>query len=102
MNGEKAFVDIRKLELYCLNLDHPRGKHKARVFKSILGITMNDAAALRDEIIRKVKAIDFEEAGCDEFGSRFGAKFELHWHGKKAILCTGWIVRCHFAGKMHQ
>lgn len=28
-NAENAFVDIEKLRGYCLNLSHPRGKHKA-------------------------------------------------------------------------
>ena len=33
-NGSLAIVDIRKIRNYCLNLDHPSGKHKARVFAS--------------------------------------------------------------------
>lgn len=32
-NKTKAFVDIRKLEEYCLNHLHQRGKHKAKVLK---------------------------------------------------------------------
>ncbi|HXG48805.1 MAG TPA: hypothetical protein VNO52_14360, partial [Methylomirabilota bacterium] len=31
-NGERAIVDIQKLTAYCLNLQHTRGRHKARVF----------------------------------------------------------------------
>ena len=30
--GEAAIVDLAKLTGYCLNPEHPRGKHKARVF----------------------------------------------------------------------
>lgn len=33
-NAERAVVDVRKLRNYCLNAEHPRGQHKARVFKS--------------------------------------------------------------------
>jgi hypothetical protein len=33
-NAERAVVDVRKLREYCLNAEHPRGQHKARVFKS--------------------------------------------------------------------
>jgi hypothetical protein len=36
-NGEASIVEIEKLWDYCLNLDHPRGRHKARVFLSVLG-----------------------------------------------------------------
>ena len=30
--SEAAIVDLAKLTGYCLNPEHPRGKHKARVF----------------------------------------------------------------------
>ena len=42
-NGDKAVVEIEKLSQYCLNPLHPRGRHKARVFESALGITGEDA-----------------------------------------------------------
>ena len=45
--AENAEVDIRKLIEYCLNADHPEGKHKARVFAAALGMTVRDAEALR-------------------------------------------------------
>lgn len=38
-NAEYAIVDKDKIENYCLNLEHPRGKHKARVFIRTLGLT---------------------------------------------------------------
>ena len=31
-NAENAYVDLRKLADYCLDSEHERGKHKARVF----------------------------------------------------------------------
>ena len=34
-NGERAVIDIRKLQEYCLNSQHPRGRNKARVFASV-------------------------------------------------------------------
>jgi len=40
--GDAAVVDLRKLTEYCLNPDHPRGKHKARVFAT-LGFTLENA-----------------------------------------------------------
>jgi hypothetical protein len=30
--ADVAIVDVEKLTGYCLNPEHPRGKHKARVF----------------------------------------------------------------------
>ena len=37
-NCEKAFVDDLKLIAYCLDPEHKVGKHKARVFQSVLNI----------------------------------------------------------------
>ena len=45
-NAERAVVDVRKLRDYCLNSTHDQGKHKARLFESILGMTASDAEEL--------------------------------------------------------
>jgi hypothetical protein len=37
-NGDQAEISMQKLIGYCLNPEHPSGKHKARVFESALGI----------------------------------------------------------------
>jgi hypothetical protein len=34
-HADPAIVDIRKLEDYCLNDAHPRGRHKGRVFRAV-------------------------------------------------------------------
>jgi hypothetical protein len=36
-NSDKAIVPIEKLRDYSLNPSHSVGKHKARVFESVLG-----------------------------------------------------------------
>ncbi|MEM6611821.1 MAG: DUF6883 domain-containing protein [Cyanobacteria bacterium P01_C01_bin.72] len=38
-NGDRAVLGD-KLERYCLNLQHLRGKHKALLFQKRLGITI--------------------------------------------------------------
>ncbi|WP_442939170.1 DUF6883 domain-containing protein [Nostoc sp.] len=43
-------MSTQKLIGYCLNPEHPSGKHKARVFASILGITLENAEVLRELI----------------------------------------------------
>jgi hypothetical protein len=50
-NAEKAVVEVRKLRDYCLSPEHPRGKHKARVFASALGLTREDAGVLREALL---------------------------------------------------
>ena len=46
--SERALIDIGKLHGYCLNLAHPRGRHKARVFVASLGLSQAEAAILRE------------------------------------------------------
>jgi hypothetical protein len=45
-NGDRAIIPIEKLTGYCLNPHHAKGKHKARLFKAVLNLTIDDAAIL--------------------------------------------------------
>jgi hypothetical protein len=49
-NGDLAIVDLRKLQAYCSNSQHPRGRNKARVFAST-GIRESDAEELRTTLL---------------------------------------------------
>ena len=57
-NVENAFVDMAKLRDYALDPIHSKGKHKARVFASALGLTRNDAKWLRNELLRAARELD--------------------------------------------
>lgn len=50
-HAENAIVDIRKLRDYCLNPEHPEGKHKARLFVAALGMTEANAEPLHDALL---------------------------------------------------
>ena len=54
-NAENAFVDIEKILNYCLNQTHERGKHKARLFASVLGITAKDSEQLKQLFLMEAK-----------------------------------------------
>nr|WP_223860586.1 DUF6883 domain-containing protein [Spirosoma validum] len=49
--AEKAYIDDQKLVGYCLSETHITGKHKARVFKSALGLTAIDYLLLKETIL---------------------------------------------------
>jgi hypothetical protein len=74
-NGDRAEVSLQKLVGYCLNPEHSRGKHKARVFASVLGITANNAEVLQ-ELIQKA-AIEGEVV--QENTTDFGQQFKVDW-----------------------
>ena len=91
-NAENAVVDIRKLRDYCLSLEHDDGKHKARLFSSILGMTADNAEELRQILLQVVKTHEAQLGRQDEFGQRYILDFTLEWQNRSATLRSGWIV----------
>ena len=91
-NPHKAVVDIRKLQTYSLNLNHPVGGHKARVFKAALGLTVHQAAWLRE------RALEIAVTGKAAYGtpSIFGQTYVIDawidYKGRRALVRFSWIV----------
>ena len=92
-NYNSALVPLDKLVGYSLDLDHPSGKHKARVFASVLGLTRDDAAWLRDRILDAVLTAEAIEKEPTEFGRRYVVDFSLATEVGAAVVRTAWIVR---------
>jgi hypothetical protein len=74
-NGEQAEISMQKLIGYCLNPEHPSGRHKARVFASVLGITNENAEILRSLV--QTAAIEGEVVQQDT--TAFGQQFKVDW-----------------------
>jgi hypothetical protein len=91
-NAEKAVVDIRKLRGYCLNPEHDEGKHKARLFLSILGMTADNAEELRRILLEVVQSHEAQLGRQDEFGQRHTIDFKIEWQNRSATLRSGWII----------
>jgi hypothetical protein len=47
---------------YCLNSEHPRGKHKARVFATAFGFTAENANELRAALLAAAATADAHPA----------------------------------------
>ena len=91
-NSELAEVDIRKLRDYCLNLIHDEGKHKARLFESLLGLTASDAVELRNILLEVVQTHDAQLGRTDAYGQRYTLDFMLKWENRRATIRSGWII----------
>ncbi len=91
--GDAAIVDPGKLAGYCLNPEHPRGKHKARVFATALGFTAENADELRVALLKAATTADAQPAGSDRFGDRYVLEFEVRGPRGSGILKSTWIVR---------
>lgn len=92
-NGERANLGT-KLEDYSLNALHRDGKHKARVFQSVLGITLAGAGALRHAL--QQAAATSENAthrGHNGFGEVYEPRFPLTTGKGTAIVLSVWIIR---------
>ena len=92
-NAKEAIVDLEKLEGYCLNPDHPRGKHKARLFRNILYVGRLDAPELRDRILGAAQTEECERAVSDLYGARYVVDFEWRRGDRTARVRTCWIIR---------
>ncbi|MGD1703514.1 DUF6883 domain-containing protein [Dapis sp. BLCC M229] len=91
-NSKLAEVDVRKLRDYCLSPEHSGGKHKARLFESILGMTANDAEELRNILLKVVDIYDAQLGRTDGYGQRYTLDFMLEWNNKSATVRSGWII----------
>jgi hypothetical protein len=92
-NSGDAVVDVRKLRDYCLSPRHPRGRHKARVFVSALGLTANDAEELRAALLSAALSEEAVPAENDEYGERYMLDFEMETEAGIATVRSGWTVR---------
>jgi hypothetical protein len=91
-NAEQAIVDITKLRDYVLSDMHPRGRHKARVFLSALGLTAAAGDELQNLLLQAARTGDAVEGTSDEFGTRYTIDFEIVRSGKRARVRSSWIV----------
>jgi hypothetical protein len=90
-NGEYAFVDIRKLQAYCLNPQHSRGRNKARVFASV-GIEA-DAEELRAALLAAAGNAEARLGIANIYGQRYIVDFDLVRQGRTMRIRSTWIVR---------
>lgn len=89
----RADVAIEKLTEYCLNPHHPRGRHKARLFWSVLGLDFRHAIWLRDALIEAARAGEAKASERDRYGQRYVLDFEMVGPRGSAGIRSLWIVR---------
>ena len=92
-HADRAVLDIRKLEDYCLSPAHPRGRHKARVFREALGLNRSDAEWLRDVLLRGLHEIEADEFANNDLGLRWRVDMPVTRQGRRVMVRTIWIMR---------
>ena len=89
---ELAEINIAKLRDYCLSSTHPRGRHKARIFRAALGITEQDASWLHDKIKAALPAAEVTRQDEDEYGQRWQVDFLAKRQTKQTMVRTIWLI----------
>jgi hypothetical protein len=92
-NARRAVAEIEKLRDYCLSANHPRGRHKARVFATALDMTADDAEELRQAILSAVLVEEASSTERDDYGQRYTVDFSMTRHDKEAVIRSSWIIR---------
>lgn len=92
-NFDRAVIDMQKLTGYCLDPEHSDGQHKAYVFQSALGIGLENAEVLRDELLRAVKSYDAVPGKSNQHGQKYIIDFSMTRLEKQAVIRSAWIVR---------
>ncbi len=90
--GERAIIDLRKLRDYCLNPDSPRGRHKARVFASALGLSAEDAPKLQAKLREIARTGNATLGEVDLCGQRYTIDFQMVTEAANAMIRSRWIV----------
>jgi hypothetical protein len=92
-NGDRADLGT-KLEDYVLNPQHRKGRHKARVFSSVLGITRGNKQILANALLKAAaNSRDAIATGDQTFGATFEIRFSLTTDKGTATVLSAWIVR---------
>jgi hypothetical protein len=92
-HGDKAILDIRKIQDYCLNPSHPRGRHKARVFRKALDLQRSDAAWLRDVLLEAARSSEASPVATDAWDAQWRVDATITRHGRSAVVRTLWMLR---------
>lgn len=94
LNYERAVIPRSKLEDYALNPAHTDGRHKARLFKSILGFDKSNWEHLAKIIFDELPFHEALPGGEGIFGKKFTVFLPVVGpNGNTAIVETIWIIR---------
>jgi hypothetical protein len=90
-NARHAIIDERKLADYVPSPSHPRGRDKARVFRSTLGYDRASRAGLIEQIRRAILRHEAMFVRQDGHGRHYRVDLTLEGPRGTARVRTGWL-----------
>lgn len=92
-NGHRSDLGT-KLEDYVLNPRHWEGRHKAKVFDSVLGISLANRELLRHAILSAAETSDqAEPLGNNGHGEVYVLRFPVETARGHTTVLTVWIIQ---------
>lgn len=92
-NGDLALLEVRKLREYCLSAEHPRGKHKARLFRAALGIGPEHAEELRGSLLAAAREAAASALHADNWGRYWRIDAPVARQERQIMVRSLWIMR---------
>ncbi|MBC17097.1 MAG: hypothetical protein CL942_08600 [Desulfovibrio sp.] len=93
-NVERAAFVPNKLTKYSMDPDHPRGKSKARVWASALGMDKSQAKDVERQIMDQLPKLPALKDSTDEHGERFSVLVPVTGpNGRTVDVTTAWIYK---------
>jgi hypothetical protein len=91
--ANRVVIDPRKLTHYVLDPNSPRGKHKAVLFRKLLGFTKENYTDLVHQLETKSLQAEATLYSEDEFGKRYTVDVLVEgMEGQQATIRAGWLV----------
>ncbi len=94
-NGDRVNREqiASKLATYVLNDNHDEGQHKSRLFKSILGISLENQSLLEDALIQAAQQREIVYSATTQYGEKFVLDFSMATEIGIASVRSVWIIR---------
>ncbi len=91
-NGHQADLGD-KIENYCLNPNHQKGKNKAILFENKLGINLSNSNILKKAIKQAAINESVIIRKINEYGTHYNMKFLLKTEFGESLILVAWIIR---------
>jgi len=89
----EAEVPEGKLINYALSTTHPEGKHKAELFRQLLGIEAKDWRYLAAQLLRGLPHARIEKVRLSEYGVKYSANIPVKGlNDEVRMVTTGWLA----------
>ncbi len=90
--ADDAIVEDAKLLDYALNPDHPVGRHHARLFDQLLGLSKANAPVLKAALLKAVRTEDARIGQASPHGTKYEVRFTMMGPVSEHRVLSVWLL----------